>query len=1127
MKTQVEYWKNKLIGFETLAFPADYSRPGYLGHNRSTQSVIIDRDLGSKAIIIAQRYETTLHNVIIGSLSILFSKYSGQDDIVVGRRLTNGQLQAQRSILDRDQTFKDLLKHVHADQLAAQLHQDLHFEAIVDVLGIERTPSRHPVFQVLVISENVIGPTHAVEVAKFDQVITIQHDAVTGLSIELNYSKALFKYETISRFLKHYKNLLEQLVNNPDAAHSALSLLSKDDFDQLVADWNRNDNSTRIDKTIHELFQEQVVRTPDAIAVVCENQSLTYLELNEKSNQLARQLRIQYNSVVGGQLNADTIIGLYAERSIEMVIGILAILKAGCAYVPIDANYPQARIDYLIEDTQTKFVLVQRKLARHLVSNVIFIDPEENFYQENDASNLFNYSRPADLAYVIYTSGTTGKPKGVMVNHSQVSSFVLENNFIKYEDVRVVAGISSYAFDGSIFDILFSLLNGKKLVLFDKKDFLDFFNFGSKLAQFKVDTIFTTTAYFNSLIQTQPNLNTLKQVLFGGEACNKEIINHFKRTYGNVSLIHVYGPTENIVFSSYCKLNEYNTDYTVPIGSHLSDKALYVLDSNLKVVPIGIVGELYVGGAGVARGYLNRPELTAERFIPNPFATEIDRLNGHAQLYKTGDLVRWLSDGNIEFIGRNDEQVKIRGHRIELGEVESALAQLDGIEKACVIARENPFNKSHKFLIGYYVLDKDYDPQKDSEILTTWKEVYDREYEKPVEPSTLTADFTGWNSYVTGKPIPLPEMYAWRDETISRIKTLNLGNVLEIGIGSGILMYPLLENVKHFVGLDISKSVIDRHKRNVAGLSYDVELHHLHANELDKLHTDNFYDTIIINSVCQHFPSIMYFDDVLYKALNLLSDGGSIFLGDVCNYDLYDDLIKERLAYRGRPFTHQDIKRTLLKEYDLLISPAYFHSLKDRFSCVKIEILTRGNAYRNELSKYRYDVIITAVGKPQQKSMTHIGRRSGKNFNIPFLSQKSKEEILNQLSEVLPAYSIPDALVPLESFPVTNNGKIDKHSLPNPEFGSLEDYVRPVTNSQIMVSNIWKEVLGLERVGIEDDFFRLGGNSILATQASHRMSKVLGFEIKVANVFELKTIANILESITMPNAAHEVIEKEF
>ncbi|MEM6404774.1 MAG: methyltransferase, partial [Cyanobacteria bacterium P01_D01_bin.116] len=408
---------------------------------------------------------------------------------------------------------------------------------------------------------------------------------------------------------------------------------------------------------------------------------------------------------------------------------------------------------------------------------------------------------------------------------------------------------------------------------------------------------------------------------------------------------------------------------------------------------------------------------------------------------------------------------KIRGYRIEPGEVEHVLSTVPGVKQACVTARERAAGTGTvKYLAGYYVLDKNYVSDKDSDILWNWENLYNTSvYENIVEQRKMDSDFSGWNSYITGKPIPLSEMLQWRDYIVATIKSLNPCRVLEIGVGSGLLMYPLLKDVQRYVGLDISKLVIDRHQDYLKDKNHDVSLYYLRADQIDELPKDERFDTIIVNSVCQYFPNIQYFERTLEKAIEKLSTRGSIFIGDIRDYDLHRKLIKEKFDYHGESYTEQDINRLALKENELLIGINYFINLKNVYKNIKVDVLKRNGNFINELSKYRFDVLISSNGNGAVKHNIKSAQKTVKKnlkgyYNIPFLNQLSTTDILEALRGALPDHMVPSALVQMDSLPLTPNGKLDRRALPEPELGSRGDsYVAPSSELETVLCKIWQD----------------------------------------------------------------------
>ncbi|MEP7107699.1 MAG: amino acid adenylation domain-containing protein [Ferruginibacter sp.] len=746
LEKQLNYWKNKLSGFQTLELPTDYARPGGIDYSGSSQVFMVEEETSQKLRALAQRFGVTVYSVLLSSMNILLSKYTGQEDIITGSMIANrhhrqteeligffANTQVNRTILNQSQSFEELILQVHQDQVEAQLYQDLPFEKLVDELGVERDSSRHPVFQVMFGIQDIGSQENAAdqqknylmpfqaedayEVEKFDLSVFI-YDGQQELIGQISYATALFHESTIETLIRHYTYLLEQLTEAPEQPYSQLNLLSPEEYEQIVYDWNATGNDYPEEKTVYQVFREQVEKTPDNIALVYEGQQLSYKQLNEKSNQLARHIREQFLQRAKQPLAPDTLIALYLDRSLEMVIGILAVLKAGGAYVPIDTNYPKERINYLLEDTQAELILSRRQLYEGSdiqlpPHKVINIDLAEKLYKEEDTSNLPLHNKAKDLAYVIYTSGTTGKPKGVMVEHASIISLVY-NDYIQVFDKDVFAFLSSPVFDASTFEIWMPLLNGNTLIIpkeiknltSDIKEFINFLSLNNISILWLTKTLFESLFHFDNDI-----FKDLNYLIIGGEALDGHIVDKLVNSHTKPKhFLNGYGPTESTTFTCVYDLSNQRTTSNTPIGTPIKNRTTYVLYPNLNPVPIGIIGELYIGGAGLTRGYLNKKDLTEELLIPNPFATEADKAKGHTRLYKTGDLVRWLPDGNLEYIGRNDDQVKIRGFRIELGEIEHALLQITGIRQSCVLVKERKTaSGSNKYLVGYYVSDNNAD----------------------------------------------------------------------------------------------------------------------------------------------------------------------------------------------------------------------------------------------------------------------------------------------------------------------------------------------------------------------------------------------------------------------------------
>jgi tyrocidine synthetase-3 len=740
-----QYWQAHLADLETLNLPTDHRRPAQIDYRGKDIGFELDGRLSGQLRELAKSMQTTLNSLLLSGFYATLAQISGQKDIVVGMPSDNrhhAQTQsligffvnslALRAKLEPSCSVEALILQVHEIMTDAKIHQELPFENLVDLLEVERDSSRHPIYQVMFTlqsfgealedetqlpfsplpinaEESVYSP------AKFDLSLILSdgNDLISG---SFNYAVSLFEATTIERIAQIYQRVLKAFVDDQQQSISQISTLSKMDKQKLMYSWNATDKSYPDNKSITELFSEQVVKNPNKIALRFEQQALTYQEVEQQSSQMAHHIRSVYQQKTGRALKSDTFIALYLDRTPATVISMLAVLKAGAAYVPISPEDPQQRAEYIFQDTKASLVLTQKKYISQLhrwvkdlqlMPCLLDIEDQRVLQQYPDTTPQVG-CQPESLAYVIYTSGTTGQPKGVLVEQRSVAAFVFNDHYINRSNVERIASLSPYSFDGFVFDSFYSLLQGATCSLFSKQTLLDMTAFSEQLNAHKIDSFFTTTALFNQLIAHRALDNSqVKNVLFGGESADINMIQMALKIYPKINFIHVYGPTETVVFSTAYHF-ESDTN-RAPIGSPINNKKLYVLDETGQPVNIGTPGELYIGGEGVARGYLNQTELTAQKFIDDPFSKQQESFNGKGKnnssprLYKTGDIVRWLSDGNIEFIGRNDSQIKIRGHRIECGEIEAALCKLSAIKQALVIVKGK---SSAQYLAAYVVLNK-------------------------------------------------------------------------------------------------------------------------------------------------------------------------------------------------------------------------------------------------------------------------------------------------------------------------------------------------------------------------------------------------------------------------------------
>jgi amino acid adenylation domain-containing protein len=710
------YWRELLADDpQFLDLPTDYPQPKVRSSQGHTRVFRIPSSADEQLRLLARSESTTPYVVLLAAFVALLHRYTEQDDIVIGTPVvgrTRFDLEESlgffvntiplRVRVGADPSFRELVGHARSVAMGALAHQEVPLEKLTEELHLARDPGRTPLFRLMFTLET-FAPIPATmgdletewvdiytETAKFDLTLTVK-EAKDGLLAVWEYSTELFAQETVQRVADHFTRLLEYAVNHPDARLSELPLLSEKERQTLLIDWNATTSDYPRQSRIHEVFEEQVVEYGQRAALTAAGKAMTYTELNQSANQLARWLSKLH-------VDREVPVGLCLSRSLEMVVATLGILKAGGVYVPIDPEYPQERIRYILEDTGTPIVITDSSSARNVPGDgrrVLCLDLEWEQIQKESAENLGVKGQADDLAYVMYTSGSTGKPKGVCVVHRGVVRLVKGSDYASFGPDEVFLQLAPFTFDVSTFEIWGALLNGGRLVI-GPTEFPTHAELGRIIRDEQVSTLWLTAGLFHNVVDAGLEaLAGLRQVLAGGDVVSAPHGARFKSRYPDCRLIDGYGPTENTTFTTCYEISGKETG-SVPIGRPIANTTAYVLDSRLDLVPIGVVGELCTGGDGLARGYLNDPDLTKERFVAASAAGQDCPV-----LYRTGDMARYRADGVIEFLGRKDNQVKINGFRVETEEVEEALRGCPGVVQASVVARPSP--GGDKRLVAYCV----------------------------------------------------------------------------------------------------------------------------------------------------------------------------------------------------------------------------------------------------------------------------------------------------------------------------------------------------------------------------------------------------------------------------------------
>lgn len=723
--------------------------------------------------------------------------------------------------------------------------------------------------------------------------------------------------------------------------------------------------------SITQLIEQQVAQCPDAIAIICRETQTTYEELNRKANQLARYLRS-----LG--VKPETPVGICVDRSLEMFVGLLGILKAGGAYVPIDPSYPKDRLEFILVDSQLPILLTQTHLLRDLPRleqvKPVCMDMDWQHIAETSSENFDSGVTSDNLAYIIYTSGSTGQPKGVQITHRAVVNLLYSLQCKPgLTEADTLLAITTISFDMAVPDLFLPLITGARIKLLRRDVTTDAAQLAKALSDPDITFVQATPATWRLVLAAGWPGNRRLKMLCGGETLTRSLANQLLEK--GESLWHMYGPTETTVWSMVHKVKP-GID-TIPLGHPIAKTQIYLIESParrkddpLKLVPVGTSGEVYIGGDGVARGYLNRSELNNERFIPDPF-----QAGSEARLYKTGDLARYLPDGNIEFIGRIDHQVKIRGFRVETGDIEAAISQHPSIRDAVIIAKED--GSGSKRLVAYVVpkdLGSGIEPselieQAYKEQIQQWQNVWSETYSQSVGQSFNNDPIfnsSGWNNSFTGLPMPVEEVREWVDCTVERILTLRPKRVLEIGCGMGLLLFRIAPQCTHYFGTDISAEAITHIRQQLN--KTDQDWSHLTvcqgaAHELERFEPRTF-DTVVINSVVQYFPSVDYLVQVLEKIVELVKPGGRIFIGDVRNLQLLEafhtgiQLNHAQASLSISKFRHK-IRERVTQDRELVLCPKFFLALKKHIPRItQVQTQLKQGSSNNELIRFRFDVVL-------------------------------------------------------------------------------------------------------------------------------------------------------------------------
>jgi amino acid adenylation domain-containing protein len=1038
LHSQLDYWKQQLSDLSLLELPADRPRQGIQTFNGGRESLHLPASVTAGLKTLSQREGVTLFMTLLAAFKTLLHRYTGQEDIVVGTFIANrnrAEIEkligffvnslVLRTSLEQNPTFRELLGRVREVTVGAYANQDLPFEKLVEELQPERDLSRNPLFQVVFQLVNV--PT-----AKFssdgsdetsldvergtsilDIVFHIWESEDDCLSGSLEYNTDLFDAATIRRLLVHFRNLLESIVAAPDARLSELPMLSDRERRTILHEWNATEQDYPRDESIVSRFSKQARETPGATAFLSLGEPLTYEELDQRSNRLAHYLR-------GLGIGPEKIVGLLLNRSLETVVALLGVLKTGAAYLPLDPACPQERLNSIIEDSRATAVLTRKGMTGLLLSpvaRIIPLDADVEAIRRQPDSPLDQFVTPGTLAYVIYTSGSTGQPKGVAVEGRQIlNRLAWMWRAYPFAEDEVCCHKTALGFVDSIWELFGGLLQGVPTVIVPDAVLKDPYELVQLLSKHRCTRLWLVPSLLAVLLDTHEDLEqqlpALKFWVSSGEALTSELFERFKRQMPGSTLFNLYGTSEIWDATWYDPRPQGLSQ--APIGRPISNVQTYVLDHHLQPAPVGGFGELYVGGDGLARGYLNRQDQTALKFLPNPFS-----LQPGARIYRTGDRVRYLSDGNIEFSGRIDQQVKLRGFRIELAEIESALAEHPGVRQASVTVRED--NPGDRRLVAYVVQNPAYQGTEESslvepwsaELVPEWRNVWDAAYGETTDVDDPAFDTSGFTSSYTGLAIAPDQVRQWVSSAVERVNALAPRRILEIGCGGGLLLLRLARQCEEYYGTDFSSVALQRLSRQLRLTHLDnVRLFERDADNLEGIPEDSF-DAVVMHSVVQYFPNVDYLLRVLASAIRRVRAGGSIYLGDVRSLPLllaFHTSVELHRAPDNLMLDHlrQRVRKRFTQEKELVLDPEFFLALTQEFPAITtVRMDLKTGRQRNEFTNYRYDVILRIGGARTEPPPRASWDWRQENLSLP----EVKRRLSGAQPECLVIRGVPNARV--------------------------------------------------------------------------------------------------------------------
>jgi len=1254
MAAHRDYWARQLAGAPELAIHTDFRRPAIPTYGGAFVSLALDRTCAQRVRAFCAEAGCTPFMVLLAAWMVLLGRHADMDDILVaapsagrGRRELEPMIGffvntlVLRGDLSGDPSFRETAERVRATCLEAFAHDEMPFDRLIEDIAPERRGDRNPlaqvVFQLFSAPDRTPGSASAPEerqrgTSKFDLRLDLW-DTEDGYAGELEYSTDLFEHATAALMAEQFQVLLHELLADPDRPISEAGMMSQREYDWLLANCNLTDRRWPSGSNIPHRFGEIVAQHGERPAVAWGGQHLTYAELDRAADGAASRLAA---AGVGRGDNVATLL----PRSPALIAAWLGILKLGAAYVPLDLDTPPARVRALLETVKAAAIVTDAERSPLFTEDTPRVIEADLARWREGGDHASAPAGPDDVANIMFTSGSTGRPKAVLVPHRGILRLAVGQDFWPVRPGERIAQGSNCAFDAATLEVWTALLNGCCLVGLEREDLLSPDRLGQRILARDIDHLFITTALFHRLAEDAPGMFApLRTLITGGSRLDPERVRRVLHGSPPQRLINAYGPTEVTVLATVWSIDALDERVaSVPIGSPVANTTAYVLDRLGRLIPRAVPGELFVGGPGVALGYIGEPRQTARKFGPSPFREG-------EQLYATGDRVRLRHDGVLEFLGRFDDQVKIRGFRVEPDEIAATLRSHPQVAEAQVLVTAAPVadGPAESRLVAFYVPAAEgasAGEGSEDETVAYWRRIYeDVVYRDVGTQASVDAQFeiAGWTDSATGELLPEDEMAEQVRQTCDRILALGGGDILEFGCGTGLIIFPLAPKVKSILGIDISARALDhvRSTAKAAGLD-NITLRQGSSEALEEI-PDASFDTVVLNSTVQYFPSADYLEALIGELVRVTRPGGAIVLGDIRHLGLLEAFQAEIALDRADIATpaaavHRAVARKVEEEQELLVHPHWFLALRARLPAIgdiSIE-LKRGKGH-NELARFRYDVVLhlgkvsaspsleevvwqpgptvlddlidrasavdasalhvrcipnarvaqalaaarlLATAGPEQAA-SHVDSASrqmaegaispeqvwqacerrglacrigwsddpgrfdavlSRKTDLPPLAlagappdpgapltnapaqgrqlRRLEAGLVEYLEALLPDYMQPQGFVRLPRLPLTPNGKVDRAALATMLPSTASGRSRaPRTELEKRLAAIFSAVLQVPQVGADDDFFRLGGHSLKATQVISRISAELGVAVPLRAVFERGTVAGLAEAV--------------